>query len=113
MRTHILALNGVFDTGLAAVLDAFATANALAEMTGLSSLRFQTKAVGLRKDRHTMFGSGMSWREITLEFLEAHDLYLKHHQGRFEQECVRRPARALNRHSTTRPDGLLRGTHKN
>jgi len=27
MRIHILALNGVFDTGLAAVLDAFSTAN--------------------------------------------------------------------------------------
>jgi hypothetical protein len=49
MRIHILALNGVFDTGLAAVLDAFGTANALAEMTGMSSLRFQMKVVGLRK----------------------------------------------------------------
>jgi transcriptional regulator GlxA family with amidase domain len=49
MRIHILALNGVFDTGLAAVLDAFGTANALAEMTGISSLRFQIKVVGLRK----------------------------------------------------------------
>jgi len=43
MRIHILALNGVFDTGLAAVLDAFGTANALAEMTGISSLRFQMR----------------------------------------------------------------------
>ena len=49
MRIHVLALNGVFDTGLAAVLDAFGTANALAEMTGISSLRFQMKVVGLRK----------------------------------------------------------------
>src|SRR5258706_4172768 len=49
MRIHILALNGVFDTGLAAVLDACGTANALAEMTGISSLRFQMKVVGLRK----------------------------------------------------------------
>ena len=47
MRIHILALNGVFDTGLAAVLDAFDTANVLAEMTGISSLRFRTKVVGL------------------------------------------------------------------
>ena len=46
MRIHILALNGVFDTGLAAVLDAFGTANALAEMTGISSLRFQIKVLG-------------------------------------------------------------------
>jgi len=56
MRIHILALNGVFDTGLAAVLDAFGTANALAEMTGMSSLRFQVKVVGLRKSITTAHG---------------------------------------------------------
>jgi transcriptional regulator GlxA family with amidase domain len=48
MRIHILALNGVFDTGLAAVLDAFDTANALAKRGGVSSLPFQMKVVGLR-----------------------------------------------------------------
>jgi transcriptional regulator GlxA family with amidase domain len=56
MRIHILALNGVFDTGLAAVLDAFGTANALAEMTGISSLRFRMKVVGLRKSITTARG---------------------------------------------------------
>jgi transcriptional regulator GlxA family with amidase domain len=56
MRIHILALNGVFDTGLAAVLDAFGTANALAEMTGISSLRFQIKVVGLHKSITTARG---------------------------------------------------------
>jgi transcriptional regulator GlxA family with amidase domain len=56
MRIHILALNAVFDTGLAAVLDAFGTANALAEMTGISSLRFQIKVVGLRKSVTTARG---------------------------------------------------------
>jgi transcriptional regulator GlxA family with amidase domain len=56
MRIHILAINGVFDTGLATVLDAFGTANALAEMTGVSSLRFQTKVVGLRKTVTTAQG---------------------------------------------------------
>ena len=59
MRIHILALNGVFDTGLAAVLDAFGTANALAEMTGRSSLRFPTKVVGLRKTVTTAHGLSM------------------------------------------------------
>ena len=49
MRIHVLALNGVFDTGLAAMLDAFGIANMLAEMTGISSLRFQVRVVGLRK----------------------------------------------------------------
>src|SRR5215472_16757803 len=56
MRIHILALNGVFDTGLAAVLDAFGTANTLAEMTGISSLHFRTKVVGLRKTITTAQG---------------------------------------------------------
>jgi transcriptional regulator GlxA family with amidase domain len=59
MRIHILALNGVFDTGLAAVLDAFGTANALAEMTGVSSLRFQMKVVGLHKSITTARGLSM------------------------------------------------------
>src|SRR6202049_21581 len=59
MRIHVLALNGVFDTGLAAVLDAFGTANALAEMTGISSLRFQVKVVGLRKSITTARGLSM------------------------------------------------------
>jgi transcriptional regulator GlxA family with amidase domain len=56
MHIHILALNGVFDTGLAAVLDAFGIANALAETSGVSSLRFQTKVVGVRKTVTTMRG---------------------------------------------------------
>jgi transcriptional regulator GlxA family with amidase domain len=56
MHIHILALNGVLDTGLAAVLDAFAFANALAEMTGVSSLRFKMKVVGLRKTVTTAQG---------------------------------------------------------
>src|SRR5580692_8721153 len=60
MRIHVLALNGVFDTGLAAVLDAFGTANTLAEMTGVSSLRFQVKVVGLRKRIATARGLSMS-----------------------------------------------------
>ena len=56
MRIHVLALNGVFDTGLSAVLDAFGIANFLAEMTGISSLRFQVRVVGLRKTITTARG---------------------------------------------------------
>jgi transcriptional regulator GlxA family with amidase domain len=56
MHIHVLALNGVLDTGLAAVLDAFGFANTLAEMTSISSLRFQTKVVGLRKTVTTAQG---------------------------------------------------------
>ena len=56
MRIHVLALNGVFDTGLSAVLDAFGIANFLAEMSGNSSLRFQVRVVGLRKTVTTAQG---------------------------------------------------------
>ena len=59
MRIHILALNGMFDTGLSAVLDAFGTANSLAEMTAVSSLRFQIKVLGLRKNITTARGLSM------------------------------------------------------
>jgi transcriptional regulator GlxA family with amidase domain len=59
MRIHILALDGVFDTGLAAVLDAFSTANAVAEMTGVASPRFQMTVVGLRKTVTTAHGLSM------------------------------------------------------
>jgi len=48
MKVFVLALNNVFDTGLATVLDAFQTANELAEMSGLASPRFEVKIVGLR-----------------------------------------------------------------
>jgi transcriptional regulator GlxA family with amidase domain len=41
------------------VLDAFGTANALAQMTGMSSLRFQIKVVGLRKSITTVRGLSM------------------------------------------------------
>ena len=60
MRIHVLALNGVFDTGLSAVLDAFTLANMLAEMTGISSLRFQVKVVGLSKSITTAQGLRMA-----------------------------------------------------
>jgi transcriptional regulator GlxA family with amidase domain len=56
MQLHILALDSVFDTGLAVVLDAFGTANTLAEATGVTSLRFQTTVVGLHKTVTTAHG---------------------------------------------------------
>lgn len=59
MHIHVLALNGVFDTGLSAVLDAFGVANTLAETTGISSLRFQVKVVGLNKSITTARGLSM------------------------------------------------------
>lgn len=49
MKLHILALDGVFDTGLSVLLDAFTTANELAAMQGLESLRFEVSLIGVRK----------------------------------------------------------------
>lgn len=56
MRIHLLALDGVFDTGLSALLDTFATAQELAVMQGLSSLRFTTTVVGVRRKVRTAQG---------------------------------------------------------
>src|SRR5438270_6442150 len=56
MRIYVLALDSVFDTGLATVLDAFQTANELAKMSGLSSPRFDVSIVGLRKAVKTSQG---------------------------------------------------------
>lgn len=56
MHIAILALDGAFDTGLAAVLDAFGTANELAQMQGLGSLRFEARLVGVRRRVKTWQG---------------------------------------------------------
>jgi transcriptional regulator GlxA family with amidase domain len=56
MRVHVLALDGVFDLGLSAVLDAFQTANELAEMSALSGERFDVKIVGVTKSIKTSQG---------------------------------------------------------
>jgi transcriptional regulator GlxA family with amidase domain len=49
MRIFVLALDGVFDLGLSAVLDAFSTANELIAMSGLAVPRFEVDIVGVRK----------------------------------------------------------------
>ena len=56
MRLHVLALDNVFDLGLSAVLDAFRTANELAEMSGLSVERFEVKIVGVSNSIKTSQG---------------------------------------------------------
>jgi transcriptional regulator GlxA family with amidase domain len=56
MRIDVLAVNGVFDTGLAAVIDAFATANELAAAQGLASIAFDVTVVGLRRHIRTKQG---------------------------------------------------------
>lgn len=56
MRVNVLVLDGVFDLGLSAVLDAFQTANELIEMGGLAVPTFDVKIVGVRKAVKTSQG---------------------------------------------------------
>jgi transcriptional regulator GlxA family with amidase domain len=56
MKVSVLALDGVFDTGLSTVLDAFGTANELAAMQQLDSLHFDVGLVGVRRRVHTAQG---------------------------------------------------------
>ncbi len=56
MKIHVLALDGVFDTGLSTVLDALGTANELAAMQQLDSLHFDVTLVGVRRRVHTSQG---------------------------------------------------------
>jgi len=56
MRVSVLALENVFDTGLATLLDAFQTANELAGLSGLASSRFDVTVVGVRKHVKTSQG---------------------------------------------------------
>ena len=60
----MLALDSVFDTGLATVLDAFQTANELAELSGLSSSRFEVTVVGVRKTVKTSQGFTVPVRPV-------------------------------------------------
>jgi transcriptional regulator GlxA family with amidase domain len=56
MHVDVLALDGVFDLGLSAVLDAFQTANELNEMSGLAVPRFEVRIVGVRRAVKTSQG---------------------------------------------------------
>ena len=56
MRIDVLALDGVFDLGLSAVLDAFQTANELIQVSGLAVPRFDVRIVGVRRAVKTSQG---------------------------------------------------------
>lgn len=56
MRLDILALDGVFDTGLATVADVFTTANELAGLLALGVPPFEVRLAGLRKRVRTAQG---------------------------------------------------------
>ena len=64
MRLCILALNDVFDTGLSTLIDAFGTANELAEAAGLTSLRFNVSIVGVRASVKTGRGLAVPVRAV-------------------------------------------------
>ncbi|HEX5076389.1 MAG TPA: helix-turn-helix domain-containing protein [Gemmatimonadaceae bacterium] len=56
MRISVLALDGVFDLGLSAVLDAFQTANELIQLSDMAVPRFDVRIVGVRKKVTTSQG---------------------------------------------------------
>src|SRR5215471_7178073 len=56
MRIHVLALDGVFDLGLSAVVDALQTANELIEVSGVDVPRFQVRLIGMRRAVRTAQG---------------------------------------------------------
>lgn len=56
MKIDVLALNDVFDLGLAAVLDAFQTANELIAITKMAVPRFDVRIVGVRRQVNTSQG---------------------------------------------------------
>lgn len=65
MRISVLALEGVFDTGLTTVLDALAMANRLAQWTGISTPGFEVTLVGVRSSVRTALGLQVPVRDIT------------------------------------------------
>ena len=56
MRVSVLALDGVFDLGLSAVLDAFQTANELIPVSGETIAPFEVTIVGVRRAIKTSQG---------------------------------------------------------
>ena len=64
MRISVLALEGLFDTGLTTVLDALAMANRLAQWTGIRTPGFEVTLVGVRPQVHTSLGLQVPVRSI-------------------------------------------------
>ena len=56
MRIAVLALDGVFDLGLSAVLDAFQTANELIDATRMAAVPFDVRIAGVRARVRTSQG---------------------------------------------------------
>ena len=64
MRVDILTLDGVFDLGLSAVLDAFQTANELADTARLAAPPFEVRITGVRRAVKTSQGLSVPVRPI-------------------------------------------------
>lgn len=64
MRIDVLALDGVFDLGLSAVLDAFRTANELIAATGMDVPPFEVRVAGVRRTVRTSHGLAVPVRPI-------------------------------------------------
>lgn len=56
MRVHILALDGVFDTGLSTLLDTLSVANGLSAAAGTPGVRFDVTVAGIRRRPRTAQG---------------------------------------------------------
>ena len=67
MRIHVLALGGVFDTGLATVLDVLKTADELAGKTESSRARWEVETVAVRRRVETFLGMRVPVRLATKE----------------------------------------------
>lgn len=65
MNIVVLALDGVFDTGLTAVLDTLVTANELAELQQMPSTRFDVHVVGMRRRVRTALGLSVPVKEVS------------------------------------------------
>jgi len=65
MRIFVLALDGVFDTGLTTVLDSLTMANSLGRATGMATTDFDITVVGMRPQVHTELGLKVPVRDMS------------------------------------------------
>lgn len=65
MRIFVLALEGVFDTGLTTVLDSLTMANTLACATGMATAGFDITVVGMRPQVRTALGMQVPVRDMS------------------------------------------------
>jgi transcriptional regulator GlxA family with amidase domain len=74
MKVYILVLEGVFDTGLSALLDSLTVANELAVSSGITGIPFNIKVVGVRQKITTH--QGLSVPVVAAKQLSSPDVIL-------------------------------------